>query len=224
MRSVASLRPVTPAAPYVIGIAGGSGSGKTTVTRSILAAEGISDVTMITVDSYYFDQAGRPMSERAKVNYDVPDAFEWPLVFAHLTSLRSGRAVDVPVYDFTTHTRSKETERAEPGAVVVIDGILVLHDPALRELIDLAVYLDVDDDLRFIRRLERDVAERGRTIEMVVEQYLTTVRPSHVSFVEPTRRFADVVIPHGGHNTPATAMLLALIRERVAMSTTGASG
>ena len=139
-------------------------------------------------------------------------------------SLRSGRAVDVPVYDFTTHTRSKETERAEPGAVVVIDGILVLHDPALRELIDLAVYLDVDDDLRFIRRLERDVAERGRTIEMVVEQYLTTVRPSHVSFVEPTRRFADVVIPHGGHNTRATAMLLALIRERVAMSTTGASG
>lgn len=207
-----------PAAPYIIGIAGGSGSGKTTVTRSILEADGVSSVTMITVDSYYFDQSNKPMAERAKVNYDSPDAFEWPLVFDHLSALRAGRAVDVPVYDFTSHTRSQHSERAEPGAVVVIDGILVLQDPALRELMDLAVYLDVDDDLRFIRRLERDVAERGRTTQMVVQQYLTTVRPSHLQFVEPTRRFADVVIPHGGRNAPAISMLVALIRERVALA------
>ncbi|MEZ5372281.1 MAG: uridine kinase [Microthrixaceae bacterium] len=212
-----------PAAPYVIGIAGGSGSGKTTVTRSIIEADGVSSVTMITVDSYYFDQSDRPMAERAKVNYDAPEAFEWPLVHDHLSALRSGRAVDVPVYDFTTHTRSPLTERAQPGAVVVIDGILVLHDPALRQLLDLAVYLDVDDDLRFIRRLERDVAERGRTTDTVVQQYLTTVRPSHLQFVEPTRRFADVVIPHGGRNAPAISMLVALIRERVGLATSGSA-
>lgn len=202
----------------MIGIAGGSGSGKTTVTRSILEAVGQGDVTMITVDSYYFDQSEKPMAERAKVNYDSPEAFEWPLVFEHLLSLRSGSAVDVPVYDFTTHTRSSVSDPAAPGAVVIIDGILVLHDPELRELMDLAVYLDVDDDLRFIRRMERDVAERGRTTEMVVRQYLTTVRPSHLQYVEPTRRFADVVIPHGGRNAPAISMLVALIRERVALA------
>ena len=122
--------------------------------------------------------------------------------------------------DFTTHTRSSITEPAHPGAVIVVDGILVLHDPDLRELLDLAVYLDVDDDLRFIRRMERDVTERGRTTETVVRQYLTTVRPSHVQFVEPTRRFADVIIPHGGRNTSAISMLVALIRERVALATT----
>ena len=202
----------------MIGIAGGSGSGKTTVTRSILEADGATDVTMLTVDSYYFDQSDRPMSERAQVNYDSPTAFEWPLVFEHLNQLRSGCSVEVPVYDFTTHTRSSVTETARAAAVVVIDGILVLHDPALRELLDLAVYLDVDDDLRFIRRMERDVAERGRTTDMVVRQYLTTVRPSHVHYVEPTRRYADVVIPHGGRNAPAISMLVALIRERVAMA------
>ncbi|MEZ5380439.1 MAG: uridine kinase [Microthrixaceae bacterium] len=210
-------------APFIIGLAGGSGSGKTTVTSSILTAEGVSGVTLLTVDSYYFDQAEKPLAERATVNYDSPTAFEWPLVFEHLALLRSGQAVDVPVYDFASHTRSAHTERAEPGAVIVVDGILVLHDPALRELIDLAVYLDVDDDLRFIRRMERDVAERGRTTEMVVSQYLTTVRPSHLQFVEPTRRFADVVIPHGGHNRPAIDLLLAFIRERVQASPTPAT-
>lgn len=203
----------------MIGIAGGSGSGKTTVTRSILEAVEVANVTMLTVDSYYFDQSDRPMSERAKVNYDSPVAFEWPLVFEHLNQLRSGKTVDVPVYDFTTHTRSPVTEVARPGAVIVVDGILVLHDPELRRLFDLAVYLDVDDDLRFIRRMERDVAERGRTTETVVRQYLTTVRPSHVQYVEPTRRFADVVIPHGGRNAPAISMLVALIRERVGLAT-----
>ncbi len=209
-----------PQRPFVIGIAGGSGSGKTTVTRSIVEAVNLVNVTMLTVDSYYFDQSDRPMSERAQVNYDSPTAFEWPLVFEHLNRLRSGVAVEVPVYDFTTHTRSSITEPAHPGAVIVVDGILVLHDPELRELLDLAVYLDVDDDLRFIRRMERDVTERGRTTETVVRQYLTTVRPSHVQFVEPTRRFADVIIPHGGRNTSAISMLVALIRERVALATT----
>ena len=209
-----------PKRPYVIGIAGGSGSGKSTVTRTILEAVGVSNVTTLTVDSYYFDQSDRPMPERAQVNYDSPAAFEWPLVFEHLHRLRSGVAVEVPVYDFTTHSRSSITEAALPGAVILVDGILVLHDPALRELLDLAVYLDVDDDLRFIRRMERDVAERGRTTETVVRQYLTTVRPSHVQFVEPTRRFADVIIPHGGRNASAISMLVALIRERVALADT----
>lgn len=199
--------------PFVIGIAGGSGSGKTTVTAEVMEAVGPQAVAVIELDSYYVDQSPLPFEERCKVNYDHPDAFEWPLLFEQISHLRAGAAVDVPVYDYATHTRSKKVRRVESAPVVVVDGILSLYEPQLRSLFDLKVFVDVDADLRLIRRMRRDIHDRGRTAESVVEQYLETVRPMHESFVEPTKRYADVIIPHGGHNPAVKGLLAALMRE-----------
>jgi uridine kinase len=199
--------------PFVIGIAGGSGSGKTTVTAEVMEAVGPHAVSVIELDSYYRDRAGMPFEERTRVNYDHPDAFEWPLLFDQIAQLRDGRTVAIPVYDYRTHTRSEATRTVGPSAVVVVDGILTLYEPQLRELLDLKVFVDVDADLRLIRRMRRDMTERGRTADSVVTQYLETVRPMHESFVEPTKRFADVIIPHGGRNPAVQGLLAALLRE-----------
>lgn len=205
--------------PFVLGVAGGTGSGKTTVARrlaEVVGAAGGSAVALLTLDAYYRDRVDLAIEERAAMNYDHPDAFDWPLLLDHVARLRRGAPVSVPRYDFARYCRSPEQQAIEPAPVVIVEGILVLYDPALREQFDLKVYVDTDADVRFIRRLERDVAERGRTPASVIEQYLATVRPSHLQFVEPTKRYADVILPHGGRNEPAVGVLLARLRELVA--------
>ena len=199
-------------APFIIGVAGGSGSGKTTVTERVIETVGEGSVAILAQDSYYRDQADLPFERREKTNYDHPEAFDWDLLMAQLGALREGEPVYAPMYDFTSHTRSSATLAVLPAAIVVLEGILVLYEPGLRDMMDLKVFVDADADVRFIRRLERDVRERGRTPESVIHQYLETVRPSHLQFIEPTKRYADVIIPHGGHNTPALDMLAARIQ------------
>jgi uridine kinase len=201
--------------PLVIGVAGGSGSGKTTVVREIIRNIGRTHVTVIHHDSYYRDVKDLPLEERVKINYDHPDSLETSLLIHHLRQLGAGHSVEVPVYDFTAHLRAEETERMEPRKVVIVDGLLILWDRALRELMDIKVFVDTDADLRFIRRLSRDIQERGRTAESVIEQYITTVRPMHLEFVEPSKRYADIIIPQGGHNLVGVDMLLTKIRSVV---------
>ena len=200
------------AGPLIIGIAGGSGSGKTTIAESIVDAIGAEDVTLIQHDAYYRDQTHLPVAERAKVNYDHPDSMETDLLIAHLESLLDGVGFDRPVYDFTVHNRALETVRIEPKPAVIVEGILVLYEPELRELMDLKVYVDTDADLRLARRWERDIQERGRTFESVRGQYLTTVRPMHLQFVEPSKRYADIVIPEG-YNVGAVETVISAIRD-----------
>ena len=199
--------------PLIIGVAGGSGSGKTTVVREIVRNMGPRQVSVLHHDSYYRDVRHLPLEERIKINYDHPDSLETSLLIQHLHSLSEGQIVQVPIYDFTAHQRSAETERMEPRKVVIVDGLLILWDHELRELMDIKVYVDTDADLRFIRRLSRDIAERGRAAESVIEQYLATVRPMHLEFVEPSKRYADVIIPQGGHNLVGVDMLLTKIRS-----------
>ncbi|MDQ2651077.1 MAG: uridine kinase [Actinomycetota bacterium] len=199
--------------PFVLGVAGGSGSGKTTVAERLAQLRGPDDVALLRLDSYYLDRSHLPFEERAGVDYDHPDEFDWNLLLRHVDALHAGQAIDVPVYDFATHTRAGETITVAPARIVVVEGILVLYEAALRERLDLAVFVDTDADVRFIRRLERDVSERGRTPESVIEQYLGTVRPAHLQFVEPSKRYADVIVPHGGMNAPALDVLLARLRE-----------
>lgn len=199
---------------FVIGIAGGSGSGKSTVAYEVLEAVGPTTAAIIELDSYYRDLSHLPMADRVVHNYDHPDAFEWPLLFEQVSALRDNQPVNVPVYDYTTHTRSSAVHRQEPCPIIVVDGILALYEPELRALFDLAIFVDVDADLRLIRRMRRDISERGRTAEAVVEQYLATVRPMHESFVEPTKRYADVIIPHGGRNPAVHGLLTALLFQR----------
>ena len=201
------------APPFLIGVAGGTGSGKTTVAERLTAHIGQRALGLVKLDSYYCDRSELPFEERAAINYDHPDAFDWPLLLAHLEDLRAGRPAPVPVYDFAQHVRTAEINVVESGAVVVVEGILVLFESRLRPLFDLKVYVDADPDVRFIRRLERDVAERGRTPQSVIDQYLTTVRPMHLQFVEPSKRYADVIVPHGGLNVPAFDMLVARVRS-----------
>jgi uridine kinase len=198
--------------PLIIGLGGGSGSGKTTIARSIVEAIGPDDVTLIQHDAYYHDQTDLPMEERRKVNYDHPDSFETTLLVAHLKELRAGRAIARPIYDFTVYNRLAETVRVEPKHAVIVEGILVLYEPELRELMDLKIYVDTDPDLRILRRLERDLKERGRSFDSVHDQYLDTVRPMHLQFVEPSKRYADIVIPEG-YNTGAVATVISMIRE-----------
>jgi uridine kinase len=198
--------------PVVVGVAGGSGSGKTTVVREIVRALGPERVTLIQHDSYYKDRSGLAPEERADVNYDHPDALDTPLLVQHVRELVAGRTARVPVYDFSTHTRTARTEPAEPRPAVIVEGILVLAEPDLRALMDIKVFVDTDADLRFIRRLARDVSERGRTNESVVAQYLGTVRPMHLEFVEPSKRHAHVIVPEGGENAVAVDMLVTKIR------------
>jgi uridine kinase len=203
--------------PIVIGVAGGSGSGKTTVVTEIVRALGPDQVTIIQHDSYYHDRSTVPPEERVHINYDHPDALETELLVRHLRELRAGRAVAVPLYDFARHTRTRDTETAYPRKVVIIEGILILAEPALRELMDIRVYVDTDADIRLIRRLGRDLEERGRSLESVVQQYLETVQPMHLEFVEPSKRHAHLIIPEGGRNRVAVDMLItkinAILRE-----------
>jgi uridine kinase len=199
--------------PFLIGVAGGSGSGKTTVAERLAGLIGEPELALLRLDAYYRDGEGLTFDEREAVNYDHPDAFDWPLLLAHVQALADGVEVRVPVYDFATYERLPERITVAPARVVVVEGILVLYEPVLREQFDLRVFVDTDADVRFIRRLERDVADRGRSMQSVVEQYLGTVRPSHEQFIEPSKRYADVIVPHGGMNAPALDVLLARVRE-----------
>ena len=200
------------ARPLVIGLGGGSGSGKTTIARSVVEAIGPDEVTLIQHDAYYRDQTDLAMEERVKTNYDHPASFETALLVRHLEALRAGRAVDRPIYDFTVNNRLPETVRVEPKPVVIVEGILVLYEPELRALMDLKIYVDTDPDLRILRRLERDLKERDRSFDSVHDQYLATVRPMHLQFVEPSKRYADIVIPEG-YNTGAVGTVVSMIRE-----------
>ncbi len=196
----------------LLGVAGGSGSGKTTVVEEIIRGLHPFPVSVIHHDSYYRDLADRPFEERVDVNFDHPDALETELLVEHLTRLRNGEGVDVPVYDFATHTRTQRVQRVEATGVIVVDGILVLAETRLRDLLDIKVFVDTDADIRFIRRLRRDMRERGRSLESVVEQYKTTVRPMHQAFVEGSRAFADIIIPEGGRNQVAIDLLVSRLR------------
>ncbi|HEY9555126.1 MAG TPA: uridine kinase [Acidimicrobiales bacterium] len=199
--------------PFLLGVAGGSGSGKTTVAERLADVVGGGDLALLRLDAYYRDRNHLPFEEREAINYDHPDAFDWPLLLDHVAALLDGIEVQVPVYDFATYQRLPDRVAVAPAPIVVVEGILVLYEPELRERFDLKVFVDTDDDVRFIRRLERDITERERTPESVIEQYLTTVRPSHLQFIEPSKRYADVIIPHGGMNAPALDVLLARMRE-----------
>ncbi len=200
------------AGPLVIGIGGGSGSGKTTIALSIVESIGHDEVTLIQHDAYYRDQTHLPIEERAKLNYDHPDSMESDLLVAHLRDLVAGKGIERPVYDFTVHNRAAETVRVEPKQAIIVEGILVLSEPSLREVMDLKVYVDTDADLRIARRWERDIKDRGRTFDSVRDQYLTTVRPMHLQFVEPSKRYADIVIPEG-YNLGAVGTVISAIRD-----------
>ncbi len=201
--------------PLVVGIAGGTASGKTTVARKVREALQGCRVAFIDQDSYYRDLTDLPLAERREVNFDHPDAFDTALLVEHLRELKAGRGVDKPVYDFKTSTREKRTARVEPGDVVLIEGILVLHMQPVREELAVRIYVDAEDDVRIIRRLSRDINERGRDFDHVVAQYLRHVRPMHMGFVEPSKHFADIIVPHGGDNTIAIEMLVGAIRSRL---------
>jgi uridine kinase len=196
----------------VIAVAGGTGSGKTTVANEILQRVGAEHIAYIPHDAYYRDRSHLPPRERDQVNFDHPDSLESELLIEHLKELRAGRAVEIPEYDFTTHTRTQRTRRVEPAPVVLIEGILVFVEPELRQLFDVKLYVDTDADVRFIRRLRRDIEKRGRSVESVCEQYLSTVRPMHMEFVEPSKRYADVIIPEGGFNEVAIEMVAARVK------------
>jgi uridine kinase len=196
----------------LLGVAGGTGSGKSTVVKEILQRLYPSPVSVIHHDAYYLDLSHVPFEERVRMNFDHPDALETSLLVQHLTDLKAGIAVEVPVYDFSSHTRTGETSRVEPTGVIIVDGILVLADPRLRGLLDIKVFVDTDPDIRFIRRLRRDQRDRGRSLESVVQQYLTTVRPMHLAFVEGSRAFADIIIPEGGRNRVAIDLLVSRLQ------------
>jgi uridine kinase len=197
----------------VIGVAGGSGSGKTTVVHRIVESLGNDQVTVLEHDRYYRDRGDLRLEERAALNYDHPDSLETDLMVRHLEALRRGEPVEVPVYDFARYARVAATDTAQPRRAIIVEGILIFTDAALRKLLDVKVFVDADDDIRFIRRLRRDVADRGRTMDSVIEQYQSTVKPMHLEFVEPSKRYADIIVPQGGHNTVAIGMLLTLIRS-----------
>lgn len=201
--------------PVIVGVAGGTGSGKTTIVREILRGLVPDSVLVIQHDSYYKDRSHLPREERADVNYDHPDALETSLLVEHLRQLLAGQTTDIPIYDFVSHTRKLECRQVQPCKVIVVEGILILADPELRDLFDIKVFVDTDADIRFIRRMERDIAERGRTRESVVVQYKQTVRPMHLEFVEPSKRYAHVIVPQGGHNLVAVDMIITKIRSVV---------
>jgi uridine kinase len=205
-----------PAPPVVIGIAGGTGSGKTTVANVILERVGADTIALLPHDAYYKDLVNLPRAQRDLVNFDHPDSLETDLLVSHIRELRDWRAVDIPIYDFTTHARTRRTQHIDPQPVILVEGILIFHEPALRELFDVKIFVDTDADIRFIRRLQRDILERGRTVESVIRQYQTTVRPMHLEFVEASKRHADVIIPEGGLNTVAMDMVVARMESMLA--------
>lgn len=200
--------------PILVGIAGGTGSGKTTVARRILASFD-QEVICLDMDSYYCDLSHLPKEARRQVNFDHPDAFDTEFFTEHLHRLSEGETIEKPVYSFSESVRTGETISVEPAPIILVEGILVLADPAVRELLDAKIFVDADDDIRFIRRLQRDVADRGRSLESVIAQYTSTVRPMHYSFVEPSKRYADVIIPRGGKNDIAIAMVVSDIEARL---------
>lgn len=202
----------TSSTPMIIGIAGGSGSGKTTLASSILNAIGEKRIALLPHDAYYRNQGDKTFEERLLVNYDHPDSLETELLIKHLQALKRGEVVDLPVYDFKQHTRSSATVQIQPKPLILVEGILIFVEPKLRNQCSMKLFVDTDQDICFIRRLLRDVTERGRTVESVIDQYLRTVRPSYIEFVEPTKRFADVIIPEGGQNTVAADMVIARLK------------
>lgn len=201
--------------PVIIGVAGASGSGKTTVVGEIIRALGHDQVSVIQHDSYYYDRSEVPEAERTGINYDHPDSLETALLVTHLKSIKSLESVEVPVYDFTNHCRMSDTMTVVGKKAIILEGILILSDSRLRELMDIKVFVDTDSDLRILRRIKRDIAERGRDLESVVEQYMRTVRPMHLEFVEPSKRYADLIIPNGGRNTVAVDMMITKIKSIV---------
>ncbi len=201
--------------PLIIGIAGGTGSGKSTVARKVAEALPDASVAFLEMDAYYHDFRHLSLAELHEVNWDHPDAFDVELLTTHLAALARGDAVEMPVYEFATHARSEQTRRIAPADVVVIDGILLLADAVVRALCDVKVFVDADPDIRLIRRIRRDTVVRGRTLESVLDQYLTTVQPMHLLFVEPSKRYADVIVPRGGSNLVAIEMIVAKIQRRL---------
>ncbi len=198
-----------------IGVAGGTGSGKTTVANAIVQRIGAERIAYLQHDSYYFDLKGHSQEELLHHNFDHPDALESQLLAHHLRELKAGRAVEVPIYDFTRHVRTNQTRRVEPRGVILVEGILIFCEPALRELFDIKIFVDTDADLRFVRRLRRDITERGRSVESVIHQYMETVRPMHLEFVEPSKRWADLIIPEGGFNSVALDVVCARVEAQL---------
>jgi len=203
------------AKPITIGVAGGSGSGKTTVALKILERVGFDRIAYLSHDAYYRDASNLPPAERGQLNFDHPDSLDNDLLIGQLKQLQAGQSVETPVYDFKTHSRLAETRRIDPQPVILVEGILIFADKRLRELMDVKIFVDTDSDLRFIRRLQRDISERGRAPESVIQQYLRTVRPMHLEFVEPSKSYADVIIPEGGFNEVAIDMVAARLRALV---------
>ncbi|MEE6657175.1 uridine kinase [Pediococcus acidilactici] len=208
----------TKNSPIIIGVTGGSGSGKTTVSKKILEQLDGHSISIIQQDSYYKDQAGMTMEERRAVNYDHPLAFDSNLLYKHLKMLKQRQAIDVPVYDYTISTRSSEVIHQEPTDVIILEGILILSDERIRDMLDIKVYVDTDDDIRIIRRIERDTQERGRSLESIITQYLTGVKPMYHQFIEPTKRYADLIVPEGGQNSVAIDLLVTKVRDILAQA------
>ncbi len=197
----------------VFGIAGGTGSGKTTIADYILETVGPEKIVFLPHDAYYRDQTGLTLEERSQINFDHPSSLETELLIEHITKLRNQETIQLPSYNFKTHTRNQDTITIKPQPIILIEGILIFAEPELRKLFDLKIYVDTDADIRFIRRLKRDIEERGRTTESVIIQYLETVRPMHLEFVEPSKRYASVIIPEGGYNTVALDLIVAKIES-----------
>jgi len=202
--------------PIIIGIGGGTGSGKTTVAKEVLKHFPQESVVIVHHDSYYVDRSPLAPEERERINYDHPDSFDNTLLIQHLSTLKSGKPIEKPVYDFETHTRLIETITVRPARIILLEGILVLAETDLREIMDIRLFVDTDADERFIRRLKRDIGQRGRNVDQVIEQYLATVRPMHLQFVEPSKRYADVIIPEGGLNLVAVDLIVTKVRDILA--------
>jgi uridine kinase len=200
----------------IIGISGGTGSGKTTAAQKIISSVGESSVLFLQQDSYYCNLDAMPLDQRNHVNFDHPDAFDGELMLRHLEDLRAGKGIERPIYDFVAHTRKPETIRVDPLPVIIVEGILIFHDARMRGLMDIKIFVDCDPDIRFIRRLERDIHARGRSVESVIEQYLSTVRPMHLQFVAPSMRYADVILPEGGFNEAGIDLITGKIRSVLA--------
>ena len=219
--TLASIKPISKnikdegfvvKSPFVVGVAGGTGSGKTTVARKLVGQFKEQPVRLIPQDAYYKDLSGMTLEERAHVNFDHPLAFDNDLLVRHLDELIGGRSIQLPVYNYITHSRNEESVKVQPAPILIVEGIMVLEDAKLRERMDIKVYVDTDADERFIRRMQRDLIERGRSIDSIVDQYLSSVRPMHLQFVEPTKRYADVIVPEGGANHVAIDLLAAKIK------------